>query len=100
MSAKQLALEQLLRLSPHLLGVLLTVFRLEEGKALGQRGCQRFVERRGLSGATEVSDCMYVAGVCEARCTNVDHQGYRGLLCGGGEVLQPVKAEGVALFDL
>jgi hypothetical protein len=76
---------------------------LEEAEALGGRGaCQRFIERRGGSvceGLGLESALRVRGGVCEARCTDVDHQGYRGLLCGGGEVLQPVEREGAALLS-
>jgi hypothetical protein len=58
----------------------------------GRCGCG--CEGLGLESALRVRD-----GVCEARCTDVDHQGYRGLLCGGGEVLQPVERGGLALLD-
>jgi hypothetical protein len=87
-----------LRLSPHLLGV----FLLEGGEGFALWGSQQLVERRGLSvceGVGLESGLHVRGGVCEARCTNVNYQGYRGLLCGGGEVLQPVEFEGVALLD-
>jgi hypothetical protein len=88
-----------LRLSPHLLGA----FLLEEGVGFALRGCQQFVELRGLRGCEGVGleSALHVrGGVCEAGSTNIDHQGYRGLRCWGGEELQTEKLDCVAFADL
>jgi hypothetical protein len=80
-------LRLVLRLSRHLLGV----FLLEEGVGSALRGCKFIVELRGLRSCEGhgLESALHIrGGVCEARSTNADHQGYRGLRCWGGEVLQ------------
>jgi hypothetical protein len=76
-------------------------FWLRKPKALVSGGVSNSLSTEyrcgcGCEGLGLESDLRVRGGVCEARCTNVDHQGYRGLRCGGGEVLQPVERGCVA----
>jgi hypothetical protein len=92
-------------LSLHLLGV----FLLEE-KA-NPLGCGVYSESLSAGGSAAAKvpnskvacmgmDCVLCVrvGVCEARCTDVDHQGYQAPLCGGGGVLQPVELDYMSPF--